>query len=297
MKKVFIFLACCLIFGACNEQELIKLKAENTKLRTQIEQLQRENEILKETDQYYYQQGLTLFEQKKYELAKEKFTELINKFPNSTLITNANHQIDQIAQNRKEATNAINSLSQLIAKTSNAIEADNILQELEDKYNYEDVKQAISGKRQELQARITKEREMEGALKDLGIEISNLRTYWSIDPNVMGGRTLVTPYMRFNIKNVGNTPITRLKFSASFELTDKKEVLGTGSSYVISLSEPPLKPGYSKEVFFGSDTGYRASGYDEYRSFPKVNADMYVEVNGGEKRIIKEITISRKLKY
>lgn len=298
MKKLLSIFIVCLALVACGKKEINELKMENSKLREQISQLEAENKALKETDQYYYQQGISLLEANNYPGAKDKFNDLIAKFPNSSLIGNAQEQLKVIEKNRKEATEAINNLPKTLAKTSSALEADEILTKLEKTYNYDDVKEVINTHRKELQERIKKEKEMESALKDLGIEISNVRTYWTIDRNVMGGQPLVIPYMRFNIKNVGTNPITKLNFSASFELTDKKEMLGEGSSYVISpYSDHPLKPGYSKEVFFGSGTGYVTSGYDAYyRSYPRVNADMYVEVNDSPKRIIKEIRIRREFK-
>ena len=102
---------------------------------------------------------------------------------------------------------------------------------------------------------------------------------------------MLVPYLRFVIKNIGDKPITHLEASAGFELTEKKEALGEGSSYVVSSSDPPLKPGYKKEVFFGSGTGYKGMGIILKR--PAVTADLYFETAYGEqKHLIRSIPIS-----
>ncbi len=299
MKKI-LFICCiiCILFNGCDKKEINTLKAENQQLKNRIIQLEDEIKSLKETDQYYYQQAIALLNEQKYQEAQDKFSELIAKFPASILLSEAKERLQEIKQNRQEATNAINSLPAKLAKAPNALSADEILKELEQKYNYPDVKEAISQHREKLQAKIKKETEIQNALKELGIEISNIRTYWTLNKNVLGGEPLAVPYIRFRLKNIGTKAITQLSVSASFELTKDKEILGEGSSYVISsFSDHPLKPGYSKEVFFGSSTGYIFNAYSPYRKYPRTNAELFVEVNGGEKRMIKEITIRREFQY
>jgi hypothetical protein len=76
-------------------------------------------------------------------------------------------------------------------------------------------------------------------------------------------------------------------------LTDKKELLGEGSAYAVGYSDSPLKPGYKKEVFFGSGTGYPGWGIVAQR--PATSADLYVEINRGEKRLVRTVKVSREL--
>lgn len=96
MKKLLSIFIVCLALVACGKKEINELKMENSKLREQISQLEAENKALKETDQYYYQQGISLLEANNYPGAKDKFNDLIAKFPNSSLIGNAQEQLKVI---------------------------------------------------------------------------------------------------------------------------------------------------------------------------------------------------------
>lgn len=128
----------------------------------------------------------------------------------------------------------------------------------------------------------------------LGIEVTDLRTSWKIEPNVLGGTKLVVPYIRFKLRNIGEQPIKKLKVSALFNLVDDKEILGDGSSYVIGYGDFPLKKGYTKEVFFGSATGY--TGIGALLNQPRVTADLYIETDQSKEKVfMKSIQIAQTL--
>jgi hypothetical protein len=115
------------------------------------------------------------------------------------------------------------------------------------------------------------------------IEMTAVRSYWKVENDALRGKQLVVPYLRFNVKNTGTAPITFLEMAATFEFTDKKEILGEGSQYVVTSSDAALKSGYTKEVFFGSGTGY--TGYGILASRPAITAHVFVQTSMGGKKV------------
>ena len=102
-------------------------------------------------------------------------------------------------------------------------------------------------------------------------------------------RSLVVPYFRMRIKNIGDKPITKLIVKGSFKLIDKREIFGDGISYVIGYGDAPIVSNYSKEVFFGCSTGYT----NLYYSFPNMDMDLYININGGEDIFITTVKIKK----
>ncbi|MCL2334979.1 MAG: hypothetical protein FWC57_02825 [Endomicrobia bacterium] len=289
--QIAVILIACLSLSSCKYDEL---KKENDALKAKIEALEQENTKLKETAENYWQNAVNSLSKQDYEQAKNIFSQIIDKFPASELAQKSKDKIGEIdamlKQKRADADKAIKSLPTNLAKAASATDAEAILDEMERKFDFPDVKEIVSQKRGELQEKIQREKDMSEALNVLGIKITNIRTYWTVDHNVLGGEQLVVPYVRMRIENVGANPITRLSVKAAFELTGKKEAFGEGMSYVIGYGDTPLKPGYSKEVFFGSQTGYKANYHIIY-NLPKVSADLYVSVEGRENRLVKTIVI------
>jgi hypothetical protein len=164
----------------------------------------------------------------------------------------------------------------------------------------DDLRVAYEAFRDALKERAKEDIARREAAKELGVEISEIVARWEINPNVMGGRPLLHPHLRFKVTNRGEKPIENLVFGASFELAGKKEVFGEGSAYPVGFSDPPLKPGYSREVFFGSSTGYTveprmiALGWVEAMTTrPAMVALLWIEVNRGPRREIRKIRVSK----
>jgi vacuolar-type H+-ATPase subunit I/STV1 len=273
------------------------LRSENQKIKAENQKLMKEVATLKETADYHYQQGINKVSLLKYEEATSEFKTVIDMYPKSPLAANAKEQLAKtnklIVDRRAEVDKVIKQLPRRLANAENATSASAILDETESKYPYLDIKEYVEKQRVELKDKLEKEKQALESLKVLGVELSNVRTYWTINTDVLGDQRLIIPYIRFTVKNTGSSPITKLAASACFDLTDKKEMLREGSACVISRSDHPLKPGYTREVFFGSGTGYKDTGWNRYLEKPTMTADLYLETDQGEKRLVKTIRISK----
>jgi hypothetical protein len=266
-------------------------------LESQNQQLKSEVERLGSTEQGSFQRAVDLEQTGRLESALAAYDAFGKSFPASANAAEAKRRGDvlvkKVAAQRAEAKKALAGLDRRIASAPDSQEATKILDEVAKTYPLEEVQLAVEKQRAELKEMVEKEQVASTNSQALGIEITSVRTYWTVDPNVMGGKELVVPYIRFVVKNVSGRPITKLHAKAAFELVEKREMLGDGSTYVIGFSDPPLKPGYSKEVFFGSSTGF--TGYGIYMNRPKTTADLYVQTSEGEERLVKTVKISPRL--
>lgn len=142
-------------------------------------------------------------------------------------------------------------------------------------------------------AEIEEEKRIEA---QMGFKAYDFETYWATEADVLGGGYLTSPHIRFKIKNTGSEPITYLMIQGNFINQDKKENFGVGEQCVISSSDPPLQPGYSKQVFFYCSTGYTSDMV--LLSPPNMTVELYYEKGYGEgKTLFKTLTISKKARF
>jgi len=99
------------LLNACGKEEMQKIKSENDTLKSRNETLKSENETLKgqiaslqqevsklkETADYHYQQGVGLFKDNKLQEAKTEFDIVIEKYPESPLISSAKENLKKIS--------------------------------------------------------------------------------------------------------------------------------------------------------------------------------------------------------
>ncbi|GEM_PF-2116726 len=226
----------------------------------------------------------------------EILNDLVVRFPTSPLVRDARQRIRELnkaiaAQAEKEKAD-LAAVEKLIRKAppSESLAA---LDAFEKSHRAGALKERVATLRADLKTTVEAEQKATETLAKLGLEIANFQSYWAVDANVLGGEAILAPFLRFKVKNLLQVPITDLEFSATFDLVDKKEQLGSGDTDVVSASNP-LKPGYSKEVFFGSGTGYGGPGAAYGR--PNVSADLYVQVNDGPKTLVKQLRVANKLR-
>ncbi|MCB9489690.1 MAG: hypothetical protein H6684_13235 [Deltaproteobacteria bacterium] len=309
MKKITVLLVVAVVLAGCQTAELESLRqqnkelsATNASLATEVDELskkmevlEKENTRLKETDQYQFQLGVDAYAHGKFDEAKKAFIALIDRYPKSQLVTEAKKNLgnaeNQIRRIERELKAQCDTIQKEVAKVT-ALEAVNLIEEFQTTKPDAPCVGSLATKKTELATKAAKEKKEKENLARLGVEISEIRTYWKIKSDVLGGQELAVPFIRFKLKNVGVSPIERLEASASFTLTDEKEVLGDGSVYVIGSVDAPLKPDYSREVFFGSSTGYTGMGIVFQQ--PKVDADLYLDLGRG-KVLVKTFSIKQKL--
>ena len=104
MKKTellfFAFLTLIIFVSCVPKKDYEKLQEEN-------KSLQKEIEILKQTDEYYYKEAVDKYQRKEFENALNELEELSLKFPQSTLKEDINNLISQIKSEEKAYKNEI----------------------------------------------------------------------------------------------------------------------------------------------------------------------------------------------
>jgi len=85
-----------LMFSSCSRKELNDLRTENQTLKSKIASLEQENNKLKETADYHFQQAVDAVKSEDYQKASEEFEIVIEKYPNSPLMNPAKQQLASV---------------------------------------------------------------------------------------------------------------------------------------------------------------------------------------------------------
>lgn len=98
MRKTIYWLAVLTMIGVlgygCGKEEMQKLRSENEGLKQKVATLEEEISKLKETAESHYQQGIDLLKDSKYEEAKSELEAVIDKYPDSSLVSSAKQQLE-----------------------------------------------------------------------------------------------------------------------------------------------------------------------------------------------------------
>ncbi len=165
----------------------------------------------------------------------------------------------------------INNIATQIKHCNNTTEVENLLKDLEKKYENEDnedildIKQYIDKTRKEIQAKLEEER----VLNELGIELLDLKTGWRCND------FWSYPMVSMKVKNIGLEPITNLKVNVSFELNNER--IGDQWGYFVHSGQVPLQSNYMKPVDIW-DFDYKV----DKMKFTKVIAHLYISVSREE---------------
>lgn len=88
------------------------------------------------------------------------------------------------------------------------------------------------------------------------------------------GSTLYVPYLKVNVTNRMATASGRIVVNVVFYNEAERSVWSDETSYLVSGSDDPLKPGYNKTAFVTSSVGYRSQVSTS--QLPGVTAEIYV---------------------
>ncbi len=199
-------------------------------LQTRVHELEQELKASREkiaslerTDQWYWTAGLNLEDKGDLEQAANTYEQLVALFPHSPLVGDAKESAKAIrlkikekqAKREGEIKQYDKSTAQLIARLQKVSDPEEAYEQIESFLKTAppptaSQKQRLTQLAGEYSARAEQERALRDAAKNLGVQVSNVRTYWTEDPNVLGGIALVVPYIRLMIKNISDNPITDL---------------------------------------------------------------------------------------
>lgn len=103
LKRIFrpmvenvILVTTLFLISGCGQKEIQKLRSENEALENKVASLEEEVSKLKETADYHYRQGVDLLSAQIYKEAKKEFEIVIQKYPESNLVTNAKQQLTEV---------------------------------------------------------------------------------------------------------------------------------------------------------------------------------------------------------
>lgn len=103
LSFTLIFIMILLIIGiSCSnkpntgDEELSKMQEENKKLQIENEALRKEIDGLKTTPDFVYREGIDLLSNNDFEGARVKFTEVLDKYPNSEYDNQAKNRIKEV---------------------------------------------------------------------------------------------------------------------------------------------------------------------------------------------------------
>lgn len=109
------------------------------------------------------------------------------------------------------------------------------------------------------------------SLDDYKVEI--IANCWTANTG-LGGSTLYVPYVKVNVTNQKKDPVNKVTVKVVFCDETEKSIMSDETSYLVSSSDDPLKPEYSKVAFVKASVGYRSKLNES--KLPSITADIYI---------------------
>ena len=106
---------------------------------------------------------------------------------------------------------------------------------------------------------------------DYGVEI--IANCWTANTG-LGGSTLYVPYVKVNVTNKKAEAVSKITVKVVFYDETEKSIMSDETSYLVSSSDDPLKPEYSKTAFVKASVGYRSKLSES--KLPAITAEVYV---------------------
>ena len=107
--------------------------------------------------------------------------------------------------------------------------------------------------------------------EDYKVEITT--NSWTTNTSI-GGSTLYVPYIKVSITNNKTEVATKIKIQVVFYDDTERSIWSDETASVVSSSDDPLKPGYSKTAYIMSSVGYPSKPSES--NLPVVIAEIYV---------------------
>jgi hypothetical protein len=188
--------------------------------------------------------------------AQEAYQHFLQTYPGSSYKAQAEAELAKINQLIAEDEKEIEKALTKAAKAKDAVEAFDILSAANERpVSDPRITDALEKVRPEAE-RLRSER---ATLRNLGVKVENLRCSYEI--RGLPGEELWLPFIKFDVRNVDNTPITDLRISAEFVDRGANELLGDKvTDYVVSRygGTSELPAGVAKIVFLYGLVGFKS---------------------------------------
>ena len=109
------------------------------------------------------------------------------------------------------------------------------------------------------------------SVEDYKVEITT--NSWTTNTSI-GGSTLYVPYIKASITNNKTEAVSKIKVQVVFYDDTERSIWSDETTTVVSSSDDPLKPGYSKTAYIMSSVGYPSKPSES--NLPVVIAEVYV---------------------
>ncbi len=90
----------------------------------------------------------------------------------------------------------------------------------------------------------------------------------------MGGSSLYVPYVKVNVTNNKKEAVSKITVKVVFYDETEKSIFSDETSYLVSSSDDPLKPGFNKTAYIKASVGYRSKLSESM--LPAITAEVYV---------------------
>lgn len=113
-----------------------------------------------------------------------------------------------------------------------------------------------------------------GSTDGRNFRIEYLSNCWTANTGLTG-ETLYVPYLKFKVVNQQERADSSVSVHVVYYKESDKLVWSDEESYLVSGSDAPLQPGYSKTAFIESSVGYQSK--PSVSSLPSITAEIYID--------------------
>lgn len=130
------------------------------------------------------------------------------------------------------------------------------------------------------------------------IEVSDVETYWAIDPSV-GQTQYLAPAARFHVRNKGRAPLRYVEATATFRRKGEEGQTWGSDFKQLTPAGKPLAPGQQIVVFLKSDARYYSTGAPEsmfeHKLFKDAKVEVYVRVGSSSWAKMADADVERRI--
>lgn len=259
-------------------------KSQYLELQTENEQLKKEIELLKQTDEYYYKVAIDKYQSKKYEESLKILNDILLKFPKTslkkeieTMKVEINLEITKVYQEEKNNKNTV----LLKAKKAESLQDSiSVLKKYVAENHPDEFIKEVKSQLDLYTEKYEKEKHTIDLENRYGFKVIDYATGWRPD------YSLLCPEIDLKLQCISKIK-DYTKIKAVFKNTTKNEIFGEATEYLDPDDNSTKRKGDVFTVFIRSSVGY-ASVWD----YPSMTVDIYLDDNYYKTYNIKKASFS-----